>query len=81
MDAHWRLPAGLHAAAVRLPVRGRAAFFDRATGWLNSAAAEPAGLRGRKVVLVDFWTYTCINWANPPTPTSVLPGNTLARAW
>jgi thiol-disulfide isomerase/thioredoxin len=35
--------------------------FDGATGWLNSAPLTPAGLRG-KVVLVDFWTYTCINW-------------------
>ena len=25
------------------------------------AAADPAGLRGQVVVL-DFWTYTCINW-------------------
>src|SRR5277367_1840132 len=32
-----------------------------ATGWLNSQPLTPAGLRG-KVVLVDFWTYTCINW-------------------
>jgi thiol-disulfide isomerase/thioredoxin len=32
-----------------------------ATAWLNSQALTPAGLRG-KVVLVDFWTYTCINW-------------------
>jgi thiol-disulfide isomerase/thioredoxin len=35
--------------------------FDGATGWLNSPPLTPAGLRG-KVVLVDFWTYTCINW-------------------
>jgi hypothetical protein len=35
--------------------------FDGATGWLNSGPLTPAGLRG-KVVLVDFWTYTCINW-------------------
>jgi thiol-disulfide isomerase/thioredoxin len=35
--------------------------FDGATGWLNSEPLTPAGLRG-KVVLVDFWTYTCINW-------------------
>src|SRR6266446_9033911 len=32
-----------------------------ATEWLNSPALTPAGLRG-KVVLVDFWTYTCVNW-------------------
>jgi thiol-disulfide isomerase/thioredoxin len=35
--------------------------FDGATTWLNSAPLTPAGLRGR-VVLVQFWTYTCINW-------------------
>src|SRR4051794_4437082 len=32
-----------------------------ATPWLNSEPLDPAGLRGR-VVLVDFWTLTCINW-------------------
>ncbi len=32
-----------------------------ATAWLNSAPLETAELRGR-VVLVDFWTLTCINW-------------------
>jgi thiol-disulfide isomerase/thioredoxin len=32
-----------------------------ATGWLNSEPLSPAGLRGH-VVLVDFWTLTCINW-------------------
>ncbi|HUL86188.1 MAG TPA: thioredoxin [Actinomycetota bacterium] len=32
-----------------------------ATGWLNSPPLDPAGLRGR-VVVVDFCTYTCINW-------------------
>jgi len=32
-----------------------------ATLWLNSPPLTPAGLRG-KVVLVDFWTYTCVNW-------------------
>jgi thiol-disulfide isomerase/thioredoxin len=35
--------------------------FDGATGWLNSPPLEAADLQG-KVVLVDFWTYTCINW-------------------
>ena len=31
-----------------------------ATGWLNSPPLTPESLRG-KVVLVDFWTYSCIN--------------------
>src|ERR1700712_584019 len=35
--------------------------FGSATAWLNSEPLDPAGLRG-KVVLVDFWTLTCINW-------------------
>jgi thiol-disulfide isomerase/thioredoxin len=44
-----------------LPVEGRLASFDGATGWLNSDPLTPEGLLGR-IVLVDFWTYTCINW-------------------
>jgi thiol-disulfide isomerase/thioredoxin len=35
--------------------------FAGATGWLNSEPLGPAELRGR-VVLVNFWTWTCINW-------------------
>jgi thiol-disulfide isomerase/thioredoxin len=35
--------------------------LDGATGWLDSEPLDPAGLRGR-VVLVNFWTLTCINW-------------------
>jgi hypothetical protein len=35
--------------------------FDGVTEWLNSEPLGPAELRGR-VVLVDFWTLTCINW-------------------
>jgi thiol-disulfide isomerase/thioredoxin len=44
-----------------LPVEGRLASFGGATSWLNSEPLTPEGLRGR-VVLVDFWTYTCVNW-------------------
>jgi thiol-disulfide isomerase/thioredoxin len=35
--------------------------LNGATEWLNSPSLTPAGLRG-KVVLVDFWTFTCVNW-------------------
>ena len=47
--------------AVELPVEGHLASFDGATAWLNSDPLTPESLRGR-VVLVDFWTYTCVNW-------------------
>ena len=46
---------------VDLPIEGDIPSLDGAAGWLNSPPLTPAGLRG-KVVLVDFWTYTCINW-------------------
>jgi thiol-disulfide isomerase/thioredoxin len=48
-------------SAGTLPVEGHLPGFDRATGWVNSAPLSAADLQG-KVVLVDFWTYTCINW-------------------
>jgi len=35
--------------------------LSEATAWLNSGPLDPAGLRGH-VVLVNFWTLTCINW-------------------
>jgi thiol-disulfide isomerase/thioredoxin len=35
--------------------------LDGATGWVNSDKLGPAELRGH-VVLVNFWTLTCINW-------------------
>jgi len=38
--------------------------LDGATGWLNSAPSSSKSLRG-KVVLVNFWTYTCINSLRP----------------
>jgi hypothetical protein len=48
-------------AEADLPVEGRLPSFDGANGWLNSQPLTPSGLRGR-VVVVQFWTYTCINW-------------------
>jgi len=61
MEVHWREPAGLHAVSARLPVEGELPSLRGATGWLNSPPLTPADLNG-KVVLVDFWTYTCVNW-------------------
>jgi cytochrome c biogenesis protein CcdA/thiol-disulfide isomerase/thioredoxin len=43
-----------------LPVEGEIPSFAGATLWLNSPPLTPEALRG-KVVLVDFWTYSCIN--------------------
>ena len=35
--------------------------LDRAPDWLNSEPLTAAGLRGLDV-LIDFWTYSCVNW-------------------
>ncbi|WP_422505290.1 cytochrome c biogenesis protein DipZ [Stenotrophomonas sp. GZD-301] len=43
-----------------LPVEGPLPSLAGATGWLNSPPLDGPALRG-KVVLVDFWTYSCIN--------------------
>ena len=48
------------AAHNSLPVEGTFPSLAGATGWLNSKPLTPESLRG-KVVLVDFWTYSCIN--------------------
>lgn len=42
-------------------IEGPLRAFGKATTWLNSEPLAPEALRG-KVVLVDFWTYSCINW-------------------
>jgi thiol-disulfide isomerase/thioredoxin len=62
-------PTGLRAigvgqmalTAIRLPVEGKLPSLRSATAWLNSEPLTAADLRG-KVVLIDFWTYSCINW-------------------
>ncbi|HZC55052.1 MAG TPA: cytochrome c biogenesis protein DipZ [Xanthobacteraceae bacterium] len=43
-----------------LAVEGGFPSLAGATDWLNSPPLTPAGLKG-KVVLIDFWTYSCIN--------------------
>src|ERR1700744_1213930 len=47
-------------AGSTLPIEGTMPELNGAVGWLNSPPLTRAGLRG-KVVLVDFWTYSCIN--------------------
>jgi len=46
---------------MELAVESALPSLDGATGWLNSEPLTAEDLRG-KVVLIDFWTYTCINW-------------------
>ncbi len=48
-------------AAVQFPFEDELPSLGGATAWLNSPQLSGADLRG-KIVLIDFWTYTCINW-------------------
>src|SRR5215210_4263760 len=54
-------PFGGLAATAGTADPGELAAIGRATEWLNSPRLTPSDLLG-KVVLVDFCTYTCINW-------------------
>jgi thiol-disulfide isomerase/thioredoxin len=54
------LAAPLESAAA-LPIEGTLPSLAGATTWINSPPLSPDDLRG-KVVLLDVWTYTCINW-------------------
>jgi cytochrome c biogenesis protein CcdA/thiol-disulfide isomerase/thioredoxin len=58
--ADLRGEARFTPASSGLPELGEAPEFEGVTRWLNSPPLTLRGLRG-KVVLIDFWTYTCIN--------------------
>jgi thiol-disulfide isomerase/thioredoxin len=59
---HFTIPAGEFSLFGPLEAeQGVLSSLRDATEWLNSPPLTVAGLRG-KVVLIDFWTYTCINW-------------------
>ena len=49
------------ATTIQLPVEDELPSLAGATGWLNSEPLTASSLRGRPV-LVEFWTFTCINW-------------------
>jgi hypothetical protein len=49
------------AAAAQLRAEGELPSFGGATEWLNSRPLTAVDLRG-KVTIVNFWTFTCINW-------------------
>ena len=51
----------MSSSDVRLPNEGELPSLAGATAWINSPPLAPADLRG-KVVLIDVWTYTCVNW-------------------
>jgi cytochrome c biogenesis protein CcdA/thiol-disulfide isomerase/thioredoxin len=63
MAMHDSLPGAMMMQAkhsAQLPIEGDLPSLSGATSWLNSPPLSAQGLRG-KVVLVDFWTYSCIN--------------------
>jgi len=60
VGAAMAAPASAAPAQAKLPILGRAAEFTGLGPWYNTQPLTPAALKG-KVVLVDFWTYSCIN--------------------
>lgn len=54
------MSASAAAADAPLPMEGTLPALTGATGWLNGPPLDREQLRG-KVVLIDFWTYSCIN--------------------
>ncbi len=64
---------------ISLPIEGELPRAS-ATQWLNSKPLTAADLRG-KVVLIDFWTYSCINWRRRYPMSARGPRNTRTKDW
>jgi len=61
-STEWRHPMKpMMTSSVPLPVEGELPSFAGGGEWFNSSPLTPAALRG-KVVLIDIWNYSCINW-------------------
>jgi cytochrome c biogenesis protein CcdA/thiol-disulfide isomerase/thioredoxin len=60
MSGGTMMSAAAPAQGGELPVEGELPSLTGALAWLNSPPLTPQALRG-KVVLIDFWTYSCIN--------------------
>src|SRR5262245_46865665 len=64
---HWLAPVLISMVTIPLTIsaslhiEGRMPSLGPSITWLNSQPLSAADLRG-KVLLIDFWTYTCINW-------------------
>jgi thiol-disulfide isomerase/thioredoxin len=61
MPQSIRLPFLKSSATAQTQARSGLDSLEQANAWLNSPPLTASELRG-KVVLIDFWTYTCINW-------------------
>ena len=53
----WHTPLSIFESSAK----GELSSLNRATEWLTSQPLTAGSLTG-KVVLIDIWTYTCINW-------------------
>src|SRR5262245_5807552 len=56
-----KMPTEMRSLKAQPPTGGELPSLGSATAWLNTPPLTAADLGG-KVVLIDFWTYTCINW-------------------
>ena len=59
---------------------GELASLRNADSWINSPPLTATELRG-KVVLIDFWTYTSVNWLRQLPTSARGRRNTKTRAW